>query len=200
MPVQTEDHQSPDSYPDDMALVARCLEQSEAAWEELYATYSNVCQIITHKYNCFNAFDDLYADFLVKLLGSIDGSPGVLVQYHGEVSLKTFLSTVFRHMVIDYLRRKKRNLFVVNSEKPIDAYETAHSDDAGTIEVKRILADAIDRLPDKYKTFIDLYYFHGFNLEKIAAMTGCNVSTVSRNLKKVQAVLKKHLGRLLDKS
>jgi RNA polymerase sigma factor (sigma-70 family) len=199
MPGQTEDHIIPDSYPEDMALVSRCLDHDDAAWEDLYATYSTVCQIITHKYNCFDAFEDLYADFLVKLLGSVNGSPGVLSQYHGEVSLKTFLSTVFRHMVIDYLRRKKRNYFVINSEKPMDAYETTQSDDPGTKEVNQILSDTIDRLPDKYKTFIDLYYFHGFNLEKIAAMTGCNVSTVSRNLKKVQKVLKNHLGRLLDK-
>lgn len=200
MPGNTENNTTPVSYPDDMALVSRCIAHDDTAWQELYGTYSTMCRIIAHKYNCINDFDDLYADFLVKLLGSADGTPGVLSQYHGEVALKTFLSTVFRHMVIDFLRKKKRNYFIVASEKPIDAYETPDCERLDTAEVNHVLSDAIARLPEKYKRFIDLYYFHGFNLEKIAAMTGCNVSTVSRNLKKVQKALKSHLERLLDKT
>jgi RNA polymerase sigma factor (sigma-70 family) len=200
MPGNTKDTNCASSYPEDMELVSRCLDHDDAAWEELYGSYSAMCRIIAHNYNCINDFDDLYADFLVKLLGSVDGTPGVLSQYHGEVALKTFLSTVFRHMVIDFLRKKKRDHFIVNSEKPIDAYQSPDCDRLDNAEVNRVLSDAIARLPEKYKTFIDLYYFHGFKLEKIAAMTGCNVSTVSRNLKKVHKALKSHLGRLLDKT
>jgi RNA polymerase sigma factor (sigma-70 family) len=200
MPGQTDEKSLSVPYPEDMSLVSRCLAHDNAAWEELYGSYSAMCRIIAHKYNCINDFEDLYADFLVKLLGSVDGTPGVLSQYHGEVALKTFLSTVFRHMVIDYLRKKKRDYFMVASEKPIEAYETPDCNRLDSAEVNHVLSDAIARLPEKYKTFIDLYYFHGFKLEKIAAITGCNVSTVSRNLKKVQKALKSHLERLLDKT
>jgi RNA polymerase sigma factor for flagellar operon FliA len=47
-------------------------------------------------------------------------------------------------------------------------------------EVKEILAGAIDRLPDREKTVIALYYYEGLTLKEIGQVLGVTESRVSQ--------------------
>lgn len=49
-----------------------------------------------------------------------------------------------------------------------------------TAEMKDILADAIDRLPDREKTVIALYYYEGLTLKEIGEILGVTESRVSQ--------------------
>ncbi|MCH5286195.1 MAG: sigma-70 family RNA polymerase sigma factor [Christensenellaceae bacterium] len=56
------------------------------------------------------------------------------------------------------------------------------------------LADAIMRLPDKYKEVILLHYFQDMPLSDIAPIAGITKSMVSRRVKKARALLHDLLG------
>jgi len=179
----------------DTELVSRCLQNDENAWNELYHTFSEMCRIIAWKYNCSEVFDELYSDFIIKLLGTVNGPQGALSQYKSNVTLKTFLSLVFRHLTIDYLRRRNTENKIRTYEKPIEMYETKYSDQPETSELNFIISDALAQLSELDRKYIDLYYYNSFTLHQIASVMNCNVSSVSRRLKKLQRVLKKNLRK-----
>lgn len=58
------------------------------------------------------------------------------------------------------------------ADDPVSVFESA--------EVKDILAGAIDRLPDREKTVIALYYYEGLTLKEIGQVLGVTESRVSQ--------------------
>jgi RNA polymerase sigma factor for flagellar operon FliA len=58
------------------------------------------------------------------------------------------------------------------AEDPVEMFESA--------EVKEILASAIERLPDREKTVIALYYYEGLTLKEIGTVLGVTESRVSQ--------------------
>ncbi|MHB1323084.1 MAG: RNA polymerase sigma factor WhiG [Coriobacteriia bacterium] len=58
------------------------------------------------------------------------------------------------------------------AEDPVDIFESA--------EIKDILASAIDRLPDREKTVVALYYYEGLTLKEIGTVLGVTESRVSQ--------------------
>lgn len=58
------------------------------------------------------------------------------------------------------------------AEDPVDIFESA--------EVKDILAAAIDRLPEREKTVVALYYYEGLTLKEIGTVLGVTESRVSQ--------------------
>ncbi len=58
------------------------------------------------------------------------------------------------------------------AEDPVQVFESA--------EVKEILADAIERLPDREKTVVALYYYEGLTLKEIGVVLGVTESRVSQ--------------------
>ncbi|MRS13028.1 MAG: RNA polymerase sigma factor WhiG [Actinobacteria bacterium] len=58
------------------------------------------------------------------------------------------------------------------AEDPVDVFESA--------EIKEILAGAIDRLPEREKTVIALYYYEGLTLKEIGTVLGVTESRVSQ--------------------
>lgn len=58
------------------------------------------------------------------------------------------------------------------AEDPVQVFETA--------EVKEILASAIERLPEREKVVIALYYYEGLTLKEIGAVLGVTESRVSQ--------------------
>lgn len=58
------------------------------------------------------------------------------------------------------------------AEDPVDVFESA--------EVKEILASAIERLPEREKTVVALYYYEGLTLKEIGTVLGVTESRVSQ--------------------
>jgi RNA polymerase sigma factor for flagellar operon FliA len=59
-----------------------------------------------------------------------------------------------------------------NAENPVEAFESE--------ETREILAEAIERLPDRERTVIALYYYEGLALKEIGRVLGVTESRVSQ--------------------
>jgi len=178
-------------YEKDIKLADACMKSNEKAWSELISIYKPVCRIIASRLGVYNCFDDLFSEFILKLLGTVSGKSGVLRQYNSGVSLKTFLSAVFRHMVIDYLRKKK---ITTLTEKPIEQY--ADPGPPGELEYSGFemeLWTALNSLSILEKKIVELYYYHNLTLRDIAAIANFSKSKVGRTLKEIRIKLKKKL-------
>ena len=178
-------------YEKDIIFVAACLSNDEKAWLELISTYKPICKIISQKLGAAHCFDDLFSDFILKLFGTSNGKPGVLKQYHGGVFLKTFLSTVFRHIVIDYLRKKKIN---ISTKIPIEQHaEQILSAGLEYSELETELWRALNLLSVLERKIIELYYYNNLNIREIAIIISWSKSKVGRTIKEIRWKLRKSL-------
>jgi RNA polymerase sigma factor (sigma-70 family) len=186
-------------YKKDMKLVAACLQNNEKAWKQFIHRFRPSCRIIAIHFNCLKDFDDLFSDFILKLLGSSSGKPGVLQKYRPCVALNTFLSTVFRNMLIDHLRSSNHKEHVMNSDTPIEIAFPAQTSVPGFTkeveytEIERFLLQAVKNLTAYEQRLVDLYYFHELPVRQVAQVLNCSKSKIARDLHGIHTRLRKHL-------
>ncbi len=177
-------------HEDDAQLVKACLANDDSAWTAFYARFKPMCLIVARKYNCAPEFDDLFSDFIVKLLGGLSGKAGALHKYHGTVSLKTYLSTVFRYLVIDFHRKRRRRVAIIHAEKPVEDYADSVCDQEQQSDSEMALSMAIARLSKYERKIVDLYYYNELTMQQTAEVLNCHKSKVSRELKAIHKRLK----------
>ncbi len=174
----------------DIKLAAACVQKDEQAWSELISTYRRDCIIIARKFHVSYCFDDVFSEFILKLLGKPGKVKGALERYNGTASLKTYLSVIFSRVVLSHHRKKKTRGFVIFSNKSEELYQ--HDETASTeSDCNEELGEAIALLPENERTFIELYYYQGLKYRQIAEILQCNKSTISRQFKIIHEKLKK---------
>lgn len=103
-------------------------------------------------------------------------------EYKSEEHLKASLIVIARNECKNHLKHwwsSKRDSFE-------DITEPSYNDSYGGSDVK----DAIDRLPDKYKIPVYLFYYEGYTTEEISKMLKINHSTIRSHLMEARKRLK----------
>jgi RNA polymerase sigma factor (sigma-70 family) len=184
----------------DLALARACIRGEESAWREFMDTYRDQLRSIAWHYNCPEHFDDLFSDFVIKLLGSIDGTPGVLIAYDASVKLSTYLAVVFRHMVVDFVRYHSRRaathaqVFRESAAAYADPKVTPSSELAAQADLSDVICSVVENLPPAQRRVVELYYFQELTMEETAAILNCSKSRISRQLKSIYSVLRRRLA------
>ena len=112
-----------------------------------------------------------------------------LPSFRGECSHKTWLTRIALNVCRDMQRSSwftRLNRFIT----PDDLPERTAAEDPDTA----VLADAIMRLPGKYREVVLLYYYQNMSMPEIGGALGLNASSVSRRLKAACAKLRDVLG------
>jgi RNA polymerase sigma factor (sigma-70 family) len=101
---------------------------------------------------------------------------------------KSYLFTTGHHTMIDRIRRKKHvsNFTEVNEES---LFHTEQYSD-----VKQVLNNAINQLPDIQKAVITLRDFEGYSYEEIGKITELNESQVKVYIYRARVFLKEYIG------
>jgi len=60
-------------------------------------------------------------------------------------------------------------------------------------EIKQILADEINRLPERYRICIDFYFFLGLKYNEISEITGYPVNTIKSDVLRAKNILRQKL-------
>jgi RNA polymerase sigma-70 factor (ECF subfamily) len=102
-------------------------------------------------------------------------------------SAKSYLFTTAYHRMIDYTRKEKR------MERMGDSFERGQEDPGHYSDLKEILDEALDRLPELQKSLILLRDYEGYSYEEIGKITGLNESQVKVYIFRARTVLKNYL-------
>ena len=104
----------------------------------------------------------------------------------------TWIFAITYHACCDRLNRRKR---YSNEEMPERADPgPGPESQAIALDQARRLHDAIDALPEKYRTVITLYHLQGKQYEEIAQVLGLPMGTVKTHLFRAKEHLRKILG------
>lgn len=103
---------------------------------------------------------------------------------------KSYIFTTAYHTMIDRIRRSKK------FEKFDDVDFNEHHHSRQFSDLKKILNDAVAKLPETQRSVILLRDYEGYSYEEIGEITGLNESQVKVYIYRARMFLKQYIGSM----
>lgn len=103
---------------------------------------------------------------------------------------KSYLFTTAYHTMIDKIRKNKR----LSSYTEVNEESLFHNEQY--TDLKQVLNNAINLLPDSQKAVLTLRDFEGYNYDEISEITGLSLSQVKVYIYRARVFLKQYIGSL----
>jgi RNA polymerase sigma-70 factor, ECF subfamily len=159
---------------DDITLMAKLATGDQNTLLEVYDRYSRLVYVLSlHVLRNPQAAEDLMQDVFLLLFrkaGSYNPASG---------SLRGWLTVLTRHLAIDRLRRKWRELPLADSLIAIEKKYPILPDSPGCLMVRSVL----QRLPAEQRELLSLAYFAGLTQVEIASHTGKPLGTIKTQIR-----------------
>ena len=180
---------------DDTAYVVALERHEPRAWRHFLREYRRHCARIAAHYGLAHEHDDLFSEFLLKMLGHPPEHAGALRQYRPGVALLPFLTAVMHHVALDRLRRIKARIAmadVATSPECCNGFACPHggAEPAPTSAELDVL-DAVEHLPEDERRLVALHYHHGFTVRELAEIVGISKTNVALHLQRIHATLRR---------
>ncbi len=160
----TETNRSADDATD-TALIARWKAGDERAATELVARHANSLARFASTLGERDDIEELVQDTFVRAFGSIDS-------FRGDSSLRTWLFTIERRLVVDRRRAARRRKGDVQVQEDDLATEFTALDGVVADETEKRLVSAMSRLSPMQKEVFTLRVSEGMSYRDIAALVG----------------------------
>lgn len=196
-----KDYESPredasESSLEDDVLVKKAIGGSESAYKKLVdkyerALYFHILKMVKDR----EQVEDLVQEAFVKAFDNLN-------TYSTDYAFSTWLYRIATNHTIDYLRKKKLNTLSIDSpmktkdgememQLPDDSAET----DRSIIRKQRqkIVQEAIQDLPEKYRKVIELRHMEEKSYQEIADILDSPLGTVKAHIFRARELLYKEL-------
>jgi RNA polymerase sigma factor (sigma-70 family) len=185
-----------DSRRQDSEIIKEALRGNQAAYQKLMRKYHDAIHMLIYRMVREKAeVEDLTQEAFIKAFAS-------LRNFNNEYAFSTWLYKIATNNCIDYIRKKKLQPFSL--DKPVvsdeDQYtfevpDTSYEADKPIIERQRakLLDEAINALPEKYRRVIILRHKEERDYREIAGILHLPLGTVKAHLFRARELLKKYL-------
>jgi RNA polymerase sigma-70 factor, ECF subfamily len=173
----------------DRFLAARMSRGDEEAFAEFFET----------------SFGPLYRFTLRRVGGDADAAEEIVQaalcravrkigSYRGEASLLTWVTTICRHEIHDWLEQRKRLPMIEFADDAPEiraALESLDSDDAlSRRETARLVQLVLDRLPRRYGDALEWKYIEGLSVSEIASRLDVGTKAAESLLSRARAAFR----------
>lgn len=173
----------------DDRLVALGLDGNRAAWGELVERHQDgLVNYLTRMTGERAAAEDLAHDAFVRLFERA-------ASYRPQGKFRAYLYRIALNLLRSQQRRKQRwrliatRFLPVNGDRPEPPASARLLDD----ERDRRVADAVARLPRRFRTPIVLFNVEGWSYREIADVLGCREGTVKSRIFRGRQLLRREL-------
>ncbi len=185
-----------DSRAEDSETIKEALRGDQSAYEKLMRKYHDAIYMLIYRMvREKSEVEDLTQEAFIKAFAS-------LKTFNNEYAFSTWLYKIATNNSIDYIRKKK--LQPISLDKPVDSerdqytYEvpdTTYEPDKPLIERQKtkLLDEAINALPEKYRRVIILRHKEERDYREIAKILQLPLGTVKAHLFRARELLNKHL-------
>lgn len=186
----------PDSRAEDSRLIHDALGGNQAAYRRLMKKYHDqIYNLILRIVHQKEQVDDLTQETFVKAFAS-------LRSFNEEYAFSTWLYKIATNSSIDHIRKRKLNTFSI--DKPVGAEEseyhfelpdTTYQPDKSIIQHQRarLIEEAINRLPEKYRRVIILRHNEERDYAEIARILKLPIGTVKAHIFRGRELLYRYL-------
>jgi RNA polymerase sigma-70 factor (ECF subfamily) len=170
------------------ALIARCLDGDQAAWETIVRLHRRKVFNIAYKFvGRHDQAEDLTQDVFLKLYRSLD-------TFDRRANFQTWLISVSRNLCIDHYRSLRKEREVVNREvDPSDLTPSAPESSAHAVLEQRdrvqLLRQALDQLPPPLRTAVMMRDIQEMSYQEIARRLALPEGTVKSRINRGRAEL-----------
>jgi len=185
-----------ESRREDLHLINAAIRGDQFAFKELMRKYRPAIFNLIHRIiRDREQVEDLTQETFVKAFGS-------LRKFNRQYAFSTWLYKIATNSSIDYIRKRKLQTLSINkpvtqedSEYSIELPDSTYEPDKYIIERQkaRIIAEAIERLPAKYKRVIVLRHTEERDYAEIAKMLKIPIGTVKAHIFRARELLNKYL-------
>lgn len=200
----TRDRHQPEAKRDirleDAQLIREALKGDQAAFKKLLKRYHDpIFNLIYRIIHNREQVEDLTQESFVKAFAS-------LRNFNEEYAFSTWIYKIATNTSIDYIRKKKLETFSIN--KPIALEESDYTFELPDITYQpdkeiinrqrsKLLEEAINRLPEKYKRVIILRHTEERDYAEIASILKLPIGTVKAHIFRARELLNKHLRDII---
>jgi RNA polymerase sigma factor (sigma-70 family) len=185
-----------DSKAEDIILIDEAIAGKQEAYQKLMTKYRQlIYNLIFRMIRNKEDVQDLTQEAFIKAFNSLE-------KFDKQFSFSTWLFKIATNNCIDYLRKKKLHTFSIDKEIGTDDDDYQFEiPDTETIpdknildkERKKILEEAIENLPNKYKSVILLRHRDEKDYEEIAKKLKIPLGTVKAHIFRGRELLNKYL-------
>jgi RNA polymerase sigma factor (sigma-70 family) len=185
-----------DSKVEDIILINDAIAGKQDAYKKLMNKYRQlIYNLIFRMIRNKEDVQDLTQEAFIKAFNSLD-------KFDKQFSFSTWLFKIATNNCIDYLRKKKLNTFSIDKDIGSDdndyQFEIPDSEripDKSIMDTerKKILEEAIENLPSKYKSVILLRHRDEKEYEEIAKKLKLPLGTVKAHIFRGRELLNKYL-------
>ena len=115
--------------------------------------------------------------------------------YDGRASLSTWIYAVTRDRCMTALERRRAFESLSDRDVEAEVLNIVGQDTQDSDERSRLLRELIDRLPERLRRTLLLFYFEDRSVSEVAEMLGCPEGIVKTNLFRARAALTEQLHR-----
>lgn len=170
------------------------LEDDELLFNEIMTRYGqDILQLVYSYVRNKPLAEDLTQDIFVKCYKALH-------TYQKTAKLKTWLFKIASNHCKDYLRSWYFRKVTVTEKMAEMTGSSGENVEQAVLEheQEQTLADAVLKLPMKYREVIYLFYFEELSLKEIEAILDVNQNTIKSRLKRAKTLLKEELEGFED--
>jgi RNA polymerase sigma factor (sigma-70 family) len=180
----------------DLSIVHRAMGGDQKAFQELFEKYEqplyfHILKIVRDR----EIIQDMLQEIFLKAFDNI-------ASYNPDYAFSTWLYRITTNHSIDYLRKKR--LKTMSLDEPIQtkdgimSMEVADEDSQTDEKVMRdqrtrILLEALDSLPDKYREIIRMRHMDELSYQEISDLLDLPLGTVKAHIFRARELLYKYL-------
>jgi RNA polymerase sigma factor (sigma-70 family) len=185
-----------ESREEDSLLIKRALDGDQKAFRKLRLKYHDaIFKLINRMIHNREEVEDLTQEAFIKAFTSLD-------RFNEEYAFSTWLYKIATNNSIDHLRKKKLQTFSIN--KPIESDESDYSFELPDTELvpdqeliasqrKKMLDDAMNALPAKYRQVILMRHVDEKDYQEIAKTLKLPLGTIKAHIFRARELLYKQL-------
>lgn len=168
----------------------RFLDGDETAFEDIIEEYrDNLTHFLMKYVRDESTAEDIAIDVFTYVLTHKH-------RYNFKVSLKTYLFMIGRSRALDYIKHNKKIRFVELSEVENELYSLiSPEDEALSNERKRIVREAMNKLPKDMREVLCLVYFDGLSYDDAAKIMRKNKKQIDNLLYRSKEKLRSIIGK-----
>lgn len=184
----------------DIELIKQALEGDQQAYYEILKKYrAPLYNLLYRMVRNKMETEDLVQEAFIKAFSS-------LASYNDDYAFSTWLYKIAINNCIDFFRKKKLKTFPI--DRPIESRDgdikrelpdVSYRPDRDllTKEKDKLIEDAIQNLPEKYRTAIVLRHHEDKSYEEISVIMRIPLGTVKARIFRAREMLKKQLKHKL---